>query len=197
MRVVLIGGFGAPPPLLQPLRRALTAEGHDVGVAPLGFNVDCGEVTVGRVERWLEQRGPAVVVGHSRGGQIGRVLAVRRPDLVEGLVTVVTPWSVGPPVRAGVVATTAVVRAVRRAGVPLLPSIDCGDGPCCARFRVDLARIPTVPWRALWSSRDRMARADGRPPAGVDARDIETSHVGAVTSRRGQQAIAQALAMAS
>lgn len=198
MKVALVGGFGAPPPLLRPLRDTLRRGGYDVGVAPLGFNVDCGEATAQRLEAWLERfaAGDSVaVVGHSRGGQLARVVAVRRPDLVRRLVTVVTPWSIGPPDRPGVEMVAGVMRALRRRGLPVMGAIDCATATCCIQFRAAVEEKPAVPWTALWSSRDRFAGEDARPPRSADnARDIRTGHVGAVTTATGIAAIVAELA---
>lgn len=54
------------------------------------------EATLGRLEEGLEgaveRAGKrALVVGQSRGGTIGRALSVRRPDLIETLVTLGSP----------------------------------------------------------------------------------------------------------
>lgn len=195
MRIALIGGFGAPPSLLIPLRRALVEMGHDATIAPLGLNIDCGEVTVVRLANWLaETNEPSALIGHSRGGVLGRVLAVRRPDMIERLVAVVTPWTVGPPDRPGVRVGSAVVRASRRVGLSFMASIDCADGPCCTAFRSDMTCKPDARWIALWSSLDRVARKDGRPPQAADvAVDIRTSHIGAVLTRAGIHAIIAAL----
>jgi pimeloyl-ACP methyl ester carboxylesterase len=172
--------------VLRPLRDTLRASGHRVWVAPLGFNVGCGEAAVATLERWVADVGdgaPVVVVGHSRGGLLARVLAVRRPDLVSRLITVSTPWSIGPPDRPGVAAVTAALQRVRRAGLPVMASIECATGECCVQFREDMARKPAAPWTALWSSTDRFAGDDAFPPPEADKRvDLRTGHVGAVTS---------------
>jgi pimeloyl-ACP methyl ester carboxylesterase len=193
VKIALVGGFGAPASLLRPLRDALRKDRHDARVAPLGLNIDCGEATVQRLETWLDTfaaGAPLAVVGHSRGGQLGRVVAVRRPDLVARLVTVVTPWSIGPPDRPGVGQVASVIRALRRVGVNVMGSIDCATGSCCARYRDDVAVKPEARWTALWSSTDRFAGDDSRPPGAADnARDIRTGHAAAVTSRVGIAAI--------
>ena len=44
-----------------------------------------------RLEALAETRGPAVLIGQSRGGKLARVLAARRPDLVTGVVTLGSP----------------------------------------------------------------------------------------------------------
>jgi pimeloyl-ACP methyl ester carboxylesterase len=195
--VGLIGGFGEPPRALRPLAGALRDEGHEVHVAPLGLNIDCGEKTVGRVAAWLEPiaHGRRVaLVGHSRGGIIGRVFAVRRPEVVERLVTVVTPWALGPPDKPGVRVVASALRSLHRVGLPVLGALDCATADCCAQFRVDMDARPSARWTALWSSTDRIAGDDGAPPRAADnAIDIRTSHLGAVTSQAGIAAIAAEL----
>jgi pimeloyl-ACP methyl ester carboxylesterase len=165
----------------------------------VGWNVGCGDATVevvlaeleGRIERCGQ---PAVVVGHSRGGLIGRVAAVRRPDLVSALVTVCTPWAIGPPDRPGVATVSNLVRFARRHGMRTMGSIDCAEGPCCEAFRSDMTRVPAGPWAALWSSRDTIGGPDSRPPAGPDRTiDVGTSHLGAVRSAAGRDAIGDSL----
>ncbi|HUR76614.1 MAG TPA: alpha/beta hydrolase [Acidimicrobiales bacterium] len=197
MLVALLSGFGEPPRVLRPLRDALRADGHEVHVAALGLNLDCGEATVGRIEAWLDSVADGrrvALVGHSRGGLLGRVIAVRRPDLVERLVTVVTPWAIGPPDQPGVKAVAGVIRALRRAGLPVMGSIDCATGDCCAQFRIDMNAKPTARWSALWSSTDRIAGEDGKAPRAADnAVDIRTGHLGAVTTQSGIAAIAAEL----
>ena len=195
--IVLVPGFGCPPATLRPLARSLRDRNHEVVVVDLGLNVDCGERTVDKVVAAVDAgTRPVTLVGHSRGGQLARVAAVRRPDAVERLITVATPWTIGPPDRPGVAVMSGLVRRLRRAGWSGFGSIDCGSGPCCERFRVDVDATPSARWIALWSRRDRMAGDDATPPASADA-VIETglSHLGAVTPARGQQLIGDALTM--
>ena len=47
--VVLVNGFGVPPATLAPLARWLRGGGWDVRIAPLGWNVGCGEVAAARL----------------------------------------------------------------------------------------------------------------------------------------------------
>lgn len=194
--VILVGGFGVPPAVLRPLARDLRAAGREVVVAPLGVNVDCGERTVQRLLEVIDGIGADVaLVGHSRGGQLAKVAAVRRPVAVTRLVTAGTPWTIGPPDRPGVAAVSTALRAARRRGLDLLPSIDCATAPCCETFRADLHTTPPrARWTALWSSRDRIAGQDAHPPPDADDdRDTGTSHVGFVTDPRGRRAILDAL----
>ena len=195
--VVLVAGFGAPPSTLRPLARALRTAGADVTVAPTGLNLDCGEATVARLTDLVAGVGqPVTLVGHSRGGQLARVVAARDPDAVARLITVGTPWTIGPPDRPGVAIGTAVVRGLRRLGVPVMGSIDCATGDCCAAYRRDLAAPLSVRWVAIWSSRDRVAGEDSRPPAEADVvLDVDASHLGLVRSEAGIAAIRSALVL--
>ena len=193
--VILIAGFGVPTASLRPLARTLRATGAHIEIAPTGLNVDCGERTVARLLALVDdQPGRVAIAGHSRGGQLGRVVAVRRPERVDALVTAGTPWTVGPPARPGVDAVAQVIRRVTWRGRPVLGAIDCAHASCCADFRADLERKPVARWTALWSSRDRIAGDDARPPDEADAaRDIGTTHLGFVLSGTGRGAIASAL----
>lgn len=200
MQVVLVGGFACPPALLRPLAKDLRRLGHTVAVAPLGLNMACGEASTAVVSTLVEDlsRSSAclALVGHSRGGQLARVVAVRQPEIVDRLVTVATPWTIGPPDRPGVRAATRAIRAARRRGIDVMASIDCTAGPCCDRFRVDLDRKPRARWIALWSARDRIAGAGGRPPVSADVTvDTGLSHVGAITSSGGIAHVVRALTM--
>jgi pimeloyl-ACP methyl ester carboxylesterase len=183
--------------MLRPLARALRELDHVVTLAPLGLNLGCGEdatATVAACVAEADQDG-VVLVGHSRGGQLARVVAVRHPELVERLVTVATPWTVGPPRQPGIHLVASALRATRRIGIDPVPSIDCASGECCARFRAEVAQKPAARWVALWSRRDRIAGEDGRPPQSADA-VVETGlgHVSTITSGRGISLILGALA---
>jgi hypothetical protein len=66
--------------------------------------------------------------------------------------------------------------------VNLMGSLDCATGECCVEFRRDVAGKPAARWTALWSSTDRFAGEDARPPREADnALDLRTGHVGVVT----------------
>ena len=76
--------------------------------AGMRANVDCSGTLLGRLEERLErvvrdQGMRAVVIGQSRGGAMAKVLAVRRPELVAGIVTLgspqLAPLAVHPLVR--------------------------------------------------------------------------------------------------
>ena len=198
--VVLVNGFGMPQATLKPLARWLRAGGWEVQTAPTGWNVGCGEATSERLCSMVEAMHPGepvALVGHSRGGLLARVVAVRLAGKVSDLVTICTPWTIGPPDRPGVAAAAGTVRFLRRHGVGMMGSIDCADGDCCKRFRAEMTTKPQAVWTAIWSSRDGIGGNDATPPAEADhAVDISTTHLGAIASVPAWNAIGAALTRA-
>ena len=194
---LLIGGFGITPRTLGPLARWLGGAGWVVRTADLGSNTGCGTATVRTVITELDEiarhHGPAVVIGHSRGGLIGRVAAVRAPELVRSLTTVCTPWTIGPPDRPGVAMTSRLIKGARRRGLDVMGSIECADGPCCTTFRRQMTDVPAPRWTAIRSTADRIAGDDALVRGADRELVIATSHLGAVLSLQGWRAIGQAL----
>jgi len=173
--VLLVGGVGSTALLLGPLQDLLHRLNCRVLVAPVRLGIGCGETVTGAVERALVRltdatSQPAVIIGHSRGGQFGRAVAVRRPELVRGLITLGSPLTrllaVHPMLRAQLV----LLGMAGAVGVPGLLRPGCLWGSCCARLRGDVggpfpesvrflsvySRLDTiVDWR---SSQDPAAR---------------------------------------
>jgi pimeloyl-ACP methyl ester carboxylesterase len=124
--------------------------------------------------------GRVVIIGQSRGGTLGRVLAVRRPDLVDTLVTL------GSPVRDQLAVSPRTELAVRAVstlgtlGVPGLCSHGCRSGPCCARSRSQVLRaFPAgVRYVAIASSRDEVVRPAACTDPAADNVEVATTHVG-------------------
>jgi pimeloyl-ACP methyl ester carboxylesterase len=138
--VLLIPGYLAGDRSLGPLARWLGSIGYAPEQAAIRTNVDCATRTterlVERLEAITEAHGDrAVIVGHSLGGVLGRLLATRRPDLVRAIVCLGSPLmnvnAVHPLVRANV----RLVGALGDLGVPGVLSTDCLRGACCAESR--------------------------------------------------------------
>lgn len=94
--VLLITGVYANDATMRPMAVWLRRMGYAPKRAGLRFNADCSEAEMGRLEVRLERAvdragRPAAIVGWSRGGLFARALAVRRPDLVSGIVTLGSP----------------------------------------------------------------------------------------------------------
>src|SRR5436853_5304068 len=94
--VMLIPGFLAGDDSLGLMTRWLRRTGHHTRKAGMRANVDCSQAAVERLLERVEvlaecheQR--VALVGQSRGGTLARVMAVRRPDLVSGVVALGSP----------------------------------------------------------------------------------------------------------
>ena len=148
-------------------------------------NVDCSERAVTALEARLEAAVAragrrALIVGQSRGGSMGRVLAVRRPDLVETLVTLGSPvldqFAVNPVVHGQV----RVLAWLGSLGVPGLFQGTCLDGPCCQRARRDLvAPVPESVRRiAFYSRNDEVVEWRACLDPGASLVEVTTTHAG-------------------
>ncbi|RZI87700.1 MAG: alpha/beta fold hydrolase, partial [Microbacterium sp.] len=94
--VLLIPGFMAGDYTLAPMATMLRGAGYRTYRSHIHVNMGCTREAADRMERRIEtiatRRGRKVsIVGHSLGGMLARGLAVRRPDLISGIVTLGSP----------------------------------------------------------------------------------------------------------
>ena len=199
---LLIPGFLAGDTSLALMGDWLRRAGYRPARAGIRVNADCSGAVVDRLERRLEravreqgQRG--VVIGQSRGGSLAKALAVRRPDLVCGLVTLgspqLDPLAVHPVVRLHVEA----VSRLGSLGAPGLFKRSCLDGDCCSTFWEQLAAplASDVGFVSVYSRSDGIV--DWRAcldPAADELLEISSSHCGMAVSREAYTAVGAALA---
>lgn len=174
--VLLIPGFLAGDWTLRTPFQWLRRVGYKPMMAGVTFNVMYSEVMLRPLVDSLQQlnrrTGARVsLVGHSRGGVLAKVLAHRKPELVEQVITLGSPlrdpFDVHPLTMAGVRA--AHFFNVFRYGHPA--SVEM-------RFLRDLAAAPRVPTTSIYSRTDGVVnwRACLRPD--VNAIEVNGSHVG-------------------
>jgi pimeloyl-ACP methyl ester carboxylesterase len=94
--VVVVPGFLASDLSLVELHRWLGRVGYRPYYSGIGRNVDCPRVMVERlihtIEKAHRETGRKVtLVGHSLGGLLARGAAIKRPDLIERVITVGSP----------------------------------------------------------------------------------------------------------
>lgn len=94
--VLLIPGFMAGDNSLAVLNGWLRRQGFRVHGSGITRNVECSEKALGRLSARVQELSdryehPVAVIGHSRGGTYGRVLAVRHPELVDHVITLGSP----------------------------------------------------------------------------------------------------------
>jgi triacylglycerol lipase len=199
--VLLIPGFLAGDASLGPMAGWLKRAGYRPTRAGMRANVDCSGTLLPRLEERLErvvqeQGKRAVVIGQSRGGALAKVLAVRRAELVGGLVTLgspqLDPLAVHPLVRLQLHA----VGAVGSLGAPGVFRRSCLDGECCAEFWEQLAGpLPAgIGFVAVYSKSDGIV--DWRAcldPCAEEHVEITSSHIGMAVSPAAWRAIGLAL----
>ena len=183
--VLTLPGFLASDLSMAPMRRYLKALGYDTYAWSLGRNVG----GVGRMRQSLrdllrrisDSTGRKVsIIGWSLGGIYAREVAKCRPDLVEKVVTLGTPFS-------GDMRANNVWRIYELvAGHPV------DDPP----LDIDIAAKPPVPTLAIWSRRDGAiapAAARGKEGERDRAVEIDSTHMGYAVSKHSFPQIIDAI----
>jgi triacylglycerol lipase len=183
--VLLVPGFMAGDGSLSVLAGWLRRRGSRTSGAGMLLNTDCAARAVerleGRLRRLSTRSGERVVViGQSRGGELGRVLALRNPAAVSTLVMLGSP--VLGPLNVGSAVLSA-VRSVARlgdAGVPGMFSSECRSGECCAEFRTDLrAPMPeSVRAVSVYSRSDGIVSFQSCLDPYAERVEVRSSHTG-------------------
>jgi triacylglycerol lipase len=202
--VLLIGGLASMPDSLELLAAWLRRVGARVEVPPIGYGVDCGERTARRtavdVARVVEAAGrPCVLLAHSRGGHFARAVAVRRPDLVGGLITLGTPVNRLLGIRPLLRAELAVIATLGTLGVPGLLATSCLWGTCCRSLRADLtAPLPErLPHLVVYSQQDEVVDWRSCLEPAARHRAVTATHSGMLRSAEVLQILAAELAALS
>ncbi|KQN80643.1 hypothetical protein ASE91_11775 [Sphingomonas sp. Leaf62] len=173
------------------LRRYLRALGHHAHGWELGRNFgqrsigpDAGDLFA-RIDAVAQASGrPVALVGVSLGGIMARLAAHRRPDLVEQVVTVASPY-------AGPARSTHVWRLYEWI------SGESVDDPAVLALAEEVRRPLPVPATAIWSASDGLVNGmgchvPGEP--GCRAVEVVSSHYGVQTRLVVLRAVAEALA---
>ncbi len=182
-KLMVVPGFVANDRTTHGLQRALAAAGYRVTGWGMGLNKGVKADTLEKLAERVEAfggGGKVVLVGWSLGGVFARELAKRRPDLVEKVITMGSPFSGDP----------------RGNNVWRLYEWIAGHPVDKPPIETDLAHKPPVPTLALWSRRDGIVSvACARGALGESDRQIELrcSHMGFAVSGRAYPDIVAAL----
>lgn len=198
--VLLIPGFLAADPSLGVMARWLRDIGYRPKRAGMRANVDCTERAVGRLELQLERateqhQGRVCIVGHSRGGTMARVLAVRRPELVRAIVCLGSPlgdqFEVHPLVRA----QARAVATLGSLGIPGLFTRACPEGCCTQAFSEVTAPFPDdVGFTSIYSRSDGIVAWRACLDPAARHVEVRSSHIGMAVNAHVYREIASALA---
>ena len=183
--VVLVPGFMAGDSSLLLMARHLRKLGYRTYRSTMHANVGCTQEASYALERRIEaiaikRERKVTIVGHSLGGLLARGIAARRPDLVDGIVTMGSPLLAPGAIHPVLAFDLSVVIALRRAGLGTMMGDDCTSGDC-ARLSWEQSRgelDPSVAFTSIFSRRDGVI--DWRGCLDPEARTVEvgTSHLG-------------------
>ncbi len=198
--VILVPGFMAGDATLRAMSRTLRGRGFRTYRSHIRANVGCTLTAAAELEARIEsiaikRESRVRIVGHSLGGMLARGLAVRRPDLISGIVTMGSPMLA--PGAHHVLLTAGVDTLVRlsRAGVPGLMSEECVAGSC-ARQSFDESREPLpadVSFTAIYSRRDGIVDWRACVDPAAHAVEVTSSHVGMAFDPRVIDVVTHAL----
>lgn len=198
--VLLLPGFLTSASAFGMMGSWLARSGYRPHRATRRLNTACGEFSVSAIERRVgrihARTGQRVaLVAHSRGGHFARVLAVRRPDLVAGIVTLGEPPLDFTACNVAVLAPAFAVAALGTAGVPGMMGISCFYGDCCERFREQLTQpLPgSMPHVAVHSPRDGIVHHGFVDEPHATRVTITASHLGMLANPEAYRAVAEGL----
>jgi pimeloyl-ACP methyl ester carboxylesterase len=180
---MVIPGFLANDRTTLGLQRALAAAGYRVTGWGLGLNRGVRPDTVARIAARLEAFAggrKAILVGWSLGGLYAREMAKARPDLVDKVVTLGSPFS----------------GSRRNNNVWRLYELVAGHSVDNPPIPGDPAEKPPVPTLAIWSRRDgivAVAAARGKPGERDAELELDCSHMGFAVSGKAYPKIVEAV----
>ena len=181
--VFIVPGFFASDRSTLGLQRELASRGYRVSGWGMGMNRGAHATIlhdiVNQLEAFAKER-KVVLIGWSLGGVFAREVAKLRPDLVEMVFTMGSPFSGDPR------ANNAWRLYERVAGHPV-------DRP---PMEVEIGAKPPVHTVALWSRRDGIvapACARGTDEQSDERVEIDSSHMGFATSGRSIRQVVSAV----
>jgi pimeloyl-ACP methyl ester carboxylesterase len=181
----LIPGFLANDASLSRVSAWLRLGGFRTYRSGIVLNTACMEPLVEALEqrlvRAVDRAGrKAVVFGQSRGGTLGRVLAVRRPELVDELVTLGSPVLDQLAVHRQAWVSVGAVGLLGTLGVPGCFRLSCRAGACCERARAQArASFPGgVRYVAVYSRSDEVVKWEACLDPAAELVEADSTHIG-------------------
>jgi pimeloyl-ACP methyl ester carboxylesterase len=181
--LMVIPGFLATDRTTLGLQRALGDSGYRVTGWGMGLNRGARPDTLQQIAHRVERfgrGGKVIMVGWSLGGVYAREVAKIRPDLVDKVVTLGSPFSGDP----------------RANNAWRLYELVAGHKVDAPPIEVRAAEKPPVPTLAIWSARDGVvapACARGEPGERDADLQLDCSHMGFGVSKRAYPGIVEAI----
>jgi triacylglycerol lipase len=153
--------------------------------AQIRVNVGCTRQAADKLERRLESIATkrdrkVTIIGHSLGGMLARGLASRRPDLIEGIVSMGSPVLAPGAIHKVLAWDAQMLAKLTRAGFGGMMSADCFGGEC-ARLSWEESHLdldPDVAFTAIYSRRDGIVDWRACLDPAAEQVEVRTSHLG-------------------
>jgi len=150
--VLLVPGFLSGDWSLTVMQGWLGRIGYKPYMSGINLNVRASEHVLAGLRRRLAEiqatdPSRVTIIGHSRGGLLGKVLAQRRPDAVEQVITLGAPLADQSDITRLTQAAVGVVRAANEIGFGLRLRSE-------GRFAYDLRQPPVVPTTSIYTRSD-------------------------------------------
>jgi pimeloyl-ACP methyl ester carboxylesterase len=183
--VLLVPGFMAGDATLKAMALFLRHQGFRTYRSQIHVNAGCTREAADRLERRIEtiairRNRKVTIVGHSLGGMLARGLASRRPDLIEGIVSMGSPVLAPGAVHKVLAWDAEMLARLTRAGFRGMMSSDCFGGEC-ARLSFEESKLPIDPdlaFTAIYSKRDGIVDWRACLDPAAEHVEVRTSHVG-------------------
>ncbi len=198
--VLLIPGFMAGDWTLTQMAAGLRRRGFRTYRSHIQANVSCtlnaAALVESHLERIAERRGSRVqIVGHSLGGMIARGIAVRRPDLVSGIVTMGSPMLAPAAHHRLLTGGVSVLNRLSAVGLPGVMSQDCVSGSCAEISFLEVRQpLPDgVAMTNVYSRRDGIVDWKACIDPEGDAVEVRASHIGLAVDPRVIKVVGESL----
>jgi triacylglycerol lipase len=198
--VLLIPGFLAGDWTLVELSRQLRRHGWRTYRSGIHANVSCtlrtGNMLESRLQSLADLHGTRVrIVGHSLGGMLARGLAVRRPDLVSGIVTMGSPMLAPAAHHPLLTGGVEVLLLLSRLGIPQVMAHDCVAGNCARDGFIEMRSMltPDVAFTSIYSRRDGIIDYHAALDPQAEWVEVACSHIGMAFDPRCCDAVLEAL----
>ena len=193
--VIVVPGFAGTDASMAVLRTWFGRLGCRPVRADLRWNIGCSSELVDRLERRVEAHaaatgGPVLLLGHSRGGWLCRLVAVRRPELVCGVVMLGSPVLDPLDAQGWVMVALRMIVGLADRGMPGLLGSDCLTGSCRAATARGLAAELAVPALAIYSREDGVVGWRSCQDPAAECVEVRSSHHGMGTDPEVYQVVA-------
>ena len=204
-QVLVVPGLFGTDFYLNPMRTWLRRIGYTPRMSTLPINAGCPQRLIDRIENSLasiSSSEPLAVIGHSRGGMLGKVIAARLGARCSHFIALGSPvgalWRMGPEAMSDAsamqtIASTQVAEAGRRAMQFIDPDCTFPDCECAYLGALSAPLHDDTKVSSIYSTDDAVVSPKACPIDGAVNIEVRGTHSGLVFNKQVFPHIAAAL----